>query len=146
MGFTLIVIDCSPSLSSSVTSTMCAADQVVIPVNSDIFSIRGLEMTLDEVNKVCDAFKIDPPDTRILFSKYDTREKLCVSALHKLSSDERYSRMLLPTFIRTCAELPKVTNDGETVFASQKSSSARDDYDMYACHLLGFNNLKQREV
>ena len=76
MGFTLIVIDCSPSLSSSVTSTMCAADQVVIPVNSDIFSIRGLEMTLDEVNKVCDAFKIDPPDTRILFSKYDTREKL----------------------------------------------------------------------
>lgn len=67
LGFTLVVIDCSPSLSASVISTICASSTIVIPVASDIFSRRGLELTLEEVHSICETFGLPVPEIKILF-------------------------------------------------------------------------------
>ena len=52
LGYTLIVIDCSPSLGAAVVSSIAAADTIVIPVSGDIFSVKGLRLTLDEIKSV----------------------------------------------------------------------------------------------
>lgn len=141
LGFTLIVIDCSPSLSPTVVSVVCGVDQIVIPVGSDIFSLQGLKLTLEEIETICETFGLDQPEVRILFAKYDGREKLSIESLAELTRHERYSRLLLPCFIRSCAEFSKSAKKGETLFAKLKKSSGRDDYDMYTRELLGFNRL-----
>lgn len=146
LGFTLVVIDCSPSLSASVISTICASNIIVIPVASDIFSRRGLELTLDEIQSICRTFGLTLPELKILFSRYDGREKLSIEALTDLAKDPLYSKILLPCFIRTSTELPKSARSGETVFANFKNSSAREDYDMYAREILNLNKLTNSKI
>lgn len=146
LGYTLVIIDCSPSLGAAVVSTICAADIISIPVGSDVFSIRGLRLTVSEIKSICSAFGLKQPEIKILFSKYDGREKLSLSTLSELAKDEEYSQLLLPCFIRTSSELPKATKNKETVFATLKKSTAREDYDMYTREILGFNNLSKKEL
>lgn len=145
LGFTLVVIDCSPSLSASVISTICASNLIVIPVASDIFSRRGLELTVKEIRSICGAFGLPVPEIKILFSKYDGREKLSIDALSDLAKDPEFSELLLPCFIRQSSELPRSARAGETVFASFKRNSAREDYDMYARELLNLNKFAPAE-
>lgn len=142
LGFTMVIIDCSPSLSACVISTICASDLIVIPVGSDVFSRRGLELTLSEIKSICKAFNISMPKIKILFAKYDTREKMSIEALSELAQDSSFSKYLLSGFIRTCSELPKASKNNQTIFANFKQSTARDDYDTYARQILGFDKIK----
>lgn len=143
LGFTLVIIDCSPSLSGAVISTICASDVIVIPVGSDVFSRRGLELTINEVKNICETFSLPLPKLKILFSKYDGRENISIEALSELNQDKYFSKLLLPCFIRTSSELPKAAKNGETIFASFKRNTARDDYDMYARAILGLDKIKE---
>lgn len=143
MGFTLVVIDCSPALSGSVISTICASDMIIVPVGSDVYSKRGLELTVEEVKNICDTFHLPIPKIKILFSKYDGREKISLDALTDITQDKAFSKFMLQCFIRTCSELPKAAKNGETVFANFKKSTAREDYDMYARTILGLDKIKE---
>ncbi|MEO5969123.1 MAG: ParA family protein [Bdellovibrionia bacterium] len=144
LGFTLVIIDCPPSLGSAIVSTICASDTIVVPVGSDIFSTRGLKLTFDEIHSVCETFNVPIPDIKILFSRYDGREKLSLTTLSEIARDPAYSKSLLPCFIRTSSELPKVTKNKETVFATMKRTTAREDYDTYSRYVLGFSNLADK--
>lgn len=142
LGFSLVIIDCSPSLSASVISTVCASDLIVIPVGSDVFSRRGLELTVSEIKSICKTFNMTIPKIKILFSKYDGREKISIEALGELAQDSSFSKFLLPCFIRASSELPKAAKNGQTIFGSFKKSSAREDYDMYAREILGLDKVQ----
>lgn len=86
------------------------------------------------------------PRSKFFFSKYDGREKLSIDALSELAKDPKYSSLLLPCFIRTSSELPKSAKIGETVFASFKKNSAREDYDMYTREILNLNRFQTVEA
>ena len=133
LGYDLIIIDCPPSLGIAVISTICAADTVVIPVGSDAFSLKGLEITLNEIASIRDTFGLPMPELRILFTRYDRREKVSQDALATLRS--RYGHLPL-TVIGTSSEFSKVLAAGETVFSSYRKSQARDDYDRYVLDIL----------
>lgn len=138
-GYEIIIIDCPPSLGIAVISTICAADVVVIPVGSDAFSVRGLEITLNEMASILDTFGLPLPERRILFSRHDRREKVSVKMLASLRS--RYAHLPL-TVIGTSSEFSKALAEGKTVFSTFRKSQARDDYDLYVRDILniGFSN------
>jgi chromosome partitioning protein len=143
-GFDLVIIDCPPSLGTAVISTICAADLIVIPVGSDTFSFRGLEMTLDEIKSICQTFKLNPPDIMILLVKFTKREKLSFTALHKLETE--HQELFLPVVIRTSTAFAKALELKKTVFANTRQSTARADYDRYVVHILGMDDtLMKRE-
>ncbi len=133
-GYETIIIDCPPSLGIAVISTICAADVVVIPVGSDAFSVRGLEITLNEMASILDTFGLPLPVRRILFSRHDRREKVSREMLDSLRS--RYAHLPL-TVIGTSSEFSKALAGGKTVFSSFRKSQARDDYDQYVRDILG---------
>lgn len=135
--FDLAVIDCPPSLGTAVISTICAADIIVIPVASDAFSFRGLEITLNEIASICKTFRIKTPQIRILYTKFDRRMKLSHDAAERLQ--RRYDRYLLPDFIRTSTDFLKALERRETVFADGQKSHAKDDYDLYVRQLLNLD-------
>jgi chromosome partitioning protein len=133
-GYDTIIIDCPPSLGIAVISTICAADMVVIPVGSDAFSLKGLETTLNEITSIRDTFGLPMPELRILFSRYDRREKVSRDALETLRS--RFEHLPL-TVIGTSSDFSKALAAGGTVFSSFRKSQARDDYDQYVRDILG---------
>lgn len=140
LGFDRIVIDAPPSIGAAVISAICASDEIVIPVGSDPFSIKGLEMTMAEIESICETFQIGLPKVHILYSRYDRREKISETTLEYLRN--RYPDQLLDVLIRTSTEFSKAFTDQETVFARRKKSTARIDYDRLTKELLHINNLK----
>ena len=136
-GFDLVVIDCPPSLGIAVISTICAADMIVVPVCSDAFSFKGLELTLNEISSICDAFHLELPVIRVLFTKFDRRVKISHDALVRFRSD--YGDYFIPDVIRTSTEFSKALAMKETVFVSPKKSAAREDYDRYVRYITGLD-------
>ena len=133
-GYDTIIIDCPPSLGIAVISAICAAGIVAIPVGSDAFSMRGLELTLSEIASIRETFGLPMPEVRILFSRYDRREKVSRNMLDSLRL--RYAHLPL-TVIGTSSEFSKALAAGKTVFSSFRKSQARDDYDQYVRDILG---------
>ncbi|MBF0518238.1 MAG: ParA family protein, partial [Nitrospirae bacterium] len=134
-GYDLILIDSPPSLGVAVISAICASDIVVIPMCEDVFSLKGLELTFNEIKSICSTFNLTSPQIRILYSKYDRRVKITMDVFNYLS--ERYNKELITVPIRTSTDFIKALSKRETVFAGYKTSTAREDYDQYVKQLLG---------
>jgi cellulose biosynthesis protein BcsQ len=128
-------------LGTAVISSICAADTAVIPIGSDPFSFKGLELTLSEIEAICDTYQLPLPKRHILFSRYDRREKMAEQAIATLA--ETYRDQTLPVHIRVSTEYAKALARHETVFAYTRKSNARTDYDLYVRHLLNLPKPKQ---
>jgi chromosome partitioning protein len=136
--FDLVIVDCPPSLGTAVISGVCAADIIVIPVCSDAFSIKGLQLVLMETQSICSTFNLEMPKIEILYTKYDKRTGLSKETFHNLSS--QYEEFLFTRPIRTSTEYSKALEKNETVFALQKKSICKEDYDYFVKHLLQLNS------
>jgi len=133
-GFDLIMIDCPPSIGTHVISSICAANIVVIPVCSDAYSRRGIVLTLQEIASVCQRFQRALPRVQILYTRFDKRLKISTQVLQTLI--KTYRKLFIPTPIGTSSEFAKALENRETVFASLRKNSAKDDYDQYVRYLL----------
>ena len=133
--YDLVVIDCPPSLGTAVISTICAADVIVIPTTSDRFSLKAVELTIQEINSICETFGLILPSIRVLYTKFDKRLRLAHDTLEFLSA--RYPAELISPSIRTSSEYAKQLEVQQTVFAGRKKSVAREDYDHLVRQLLG---------
>ncbi|MCG8634691.1 MAG: ParA family protein [Desulfobacterales bacterium] len=142
-GFHLIVLDCPPSLGTAIISTICASDTIVIPLGHDAFSKKGLELTIEEVHSICDTFNLDLPGIRLLFTKFDRRIKMARESFDRLFA--RYPETMIPFPIRTSSEFSKTLEKNETIFASTRKNSAREDYDAYVRTLLGLDKSFSQE-
>jgi chromosome partitioning protein len=65
LGFDLVVVDCPPSLGAGPISAACAADVIVVPAGNDAFSLRGIELTMEEVATIRETFGLPPVTIRI---------------------------------------------------------------------------------
>ena len=133
-GFDFVVIDCPPTLGSAVISSICAADELVIPLTCDIFSFRGLELSLQEIHAICETFNIPLPNIYALLVKYSKRKKLYQEALTRLEQD--YPDYQLPFYIHTSSHIEHSLKLKQTIFATNRTDPAREDYDRYTRHLL----------
>jgi chromosome partitioning protein len=50
--YDFILIDCPPSLGLLTTNALCASTEVLIPLQSEYFAMRGLQTLLETVEKV----------------------------------------------------------------------------------------------
>ncbi len=137
--FNLTVIDCPPSLGTAVISTIAAVDTVVIPVTSDPFSIHGLELTLGEIDAICKSFGRKKPSIKILYTKFDRREKLAGKTLDFLK--KKYPRMLLSEPVPTSSQFSKALDQRASIFELPGQYPAKKRYDLFVRNLLGINSI-----
>jgi chromosome partitioning protein len=133
-GFDLVAIDCPPSLGAAVISTICAADLLVIPLWSDTFSFKGVDLTLQEIRSICQTFNLEVPEVKLLYSRHDKREKLAGRALERLNTE--YREFFAPTVIQTSTEFSRALARKETIFATRRSSPAKAAYDKFIREIL----------
>lgn len=95
--YDLIFFDCPPSLSRVSTAAQCYADQIVIPVNIDRFSIDGLELTLDHLSSIQQKFRLKT-ELHIVINKFDARQKILGNAVVG-ALVEKYKDLLAESYI-----------------------------------------------
>lgn len=152
LGYSSCVIDNSPSLNASVVSTLAGISLInemencegtlIIPVNSDRYSIKGKDLILGELEKVLGTFRINMPKIKIVFNKYSARENLSLETLTQLYSNEPN---LMPTLIRVSSEFNKITNKGMTAFTSHRKNSIREDLESFCEQLLELKLTEKRQ-
>jgi chromosome partitioning protein len=141
-GFDLILLDCPPSLGAAVISSICAARGIVIPLGCDAFSLRGMELTLNEAQAIRDTFGLDMPPIHLLLSGVDRRIRLWESVQARLSRD--YGDMLLPLVIRTSSAYARALARRQTIFAGNANTPARRDQTNLARIMLGLDSFRPK--
>lgn len=141
-NYDLIIIDCPPAINKINTAVTCASDLVVIPINPDPYAMDGLDYTIYELNRVKKEFKLDL-DYRIIWNKYDSRERLGAVYMHELMKRTELHNKILPVVCRVDVSMRNAIFDSKSVFDLPKKAPIREDIDQFAKEILGVNIWKE---
>ena len=132
--YDFIIIDCNPALSSLNISIALASDRIVIPVNPDRFSKRGLAKTITELERVGIDYK-QTMEFSLLYTLYDARESSSQKYLIEYGST--YRDRLLSTVIKRNTDVKNAIDQKKSIFDFPRAP-AREDFDLVARELLGW--------
>ena len=142
-SYDFIFIDCPPSLGQAVCSASLAADWIVVPVDPEKFSLSGLSITLNELERnIASKFDVEL-NIKILLNKFDGRTGLSHKVLQALSNDSNYQKRLFSAFIRTSQDLPNSVAKGGSIFDSLRASPAKEDIDLLAREFIEMTRIKE---
>lgn len=137
-NYDLIIIDCPPAINKINTAVTCASDIVIVPINPDPYAMDGLDYTISELNRVKKDFKL-AFDYRIVWNKYDARERLGAVYMHELMKRDDLLNKILPVVCRVDVSLKNAVFDSRSVFEMPKKAPIREDIDQFAKEILGIN-------
>ena len=143
--YDIVVIDCPPSLCKTTTMATCASDFTIIPINPDQFSIDGMHMTIDEINRIKNAYKL-PLKYKILWNKYDGRKKLAPFFIQQLARDEEKFSNALPIVIRVDSAFETSQSLRKSIFETQRRSYAQEDVDALTKELLNIESIQTNNI
>lgn len=105
--FDYIIIDGPPSLGLLTVNSLVAADQVLIPIQSEYYALEGLSQLLETISLVQSNLKPELSIMGAVITMYDRRNKLSESVMAELYQyfPNRIFRSVIPRSVRL-AEAP----------------------------------------
>jgi chromosome partitioning protein len=100
--FDYIFIDSPPSLGLLTLNALVAADNVIIPLQTEYFALEGLTQLLQNIKRVQSGFNTDLELFGILFTMYDSRTRLANDVVQEVIGyfGKRVFRTIIPRNIR----------------------------------------------
>jgi chromosome partitioning protein len=108
-----VLIDCQPSLGLLTVNGLACADGVVIPTECEFFSLRGLALLTDTVEKVRDRLNPKLEISGILLTRYDPRTVNAREVMSRVV--ERFGELVFDTVITRTVRFPETTVAGEPI-------------------------------
>ena len=108
-----VLIDCQPSLGLLTVNGLACADGVVIPTECEFFSLRGLALLTDTVDKVRDRLNPKLDITGILITRYDPRTVNSREVMARVM--ERFGDLVFDTVITRTVRFPETSVAGEPI-------------------------------
>lgn len=108
-----VLIDCQPSLGLLTVNGLACADGVVIPTECEFFSLRGLALLTDTVDKVRDRLNPKLEISGILLTRYDPRTINAREVMARVV--ERFGDLVFDTVISRTVRFPETSVAGEPI-------------------------------
>jgi len=119
-----ILVDCQPSLGLLTVNALTAADGVVIPLECEFFSLRGVALLIDTIDKVSERLNPKLAITGILATMYDARTLHSKEVMARVV--EAFGETVFDTVINRTVRFPETTVAGRPITQwSRKSAGAR---------------------
>jgi len=136
--FDYIIIDCPPSLGLLTINGLVAADEILIPVQSEYYALEGLGQLLNTVNLIKENLK---PDLKILgavLTMFDRRYQLSQEVMNELYKffPNKIFRSVIPRNVRL-AEAPSF---GESILTYDPKSKGAKAYERLAREIIDTEN------
>lgn len=144
-NYDFIFVDCPPMIGPSVTAASLYVDLILVPLNPDRFSAKGLKILKDEIINLTNQYKTELT-YKVFLNKFSGNTILSDKTIQTTIAVENGGGYALSTAIRQAQEIPNITDLGLNMFSSLKKSTARDDFDLLARELLeiNLNEIKSR--
>jgi chromosome partitioning protein len=121
-----VLIDCQPSLGLLTVNALTAADGVIIPLECEFFSLRGVAMLVDTIDKVKERLNPSLEISGILATMYDSRTVHCREVFSRVV--EAFGDTVFQTVITRTVRFPETTVAGQPITTWAPSSTGAAAY------------------
>jgi chromosome partitioning protein len=128
--YDVVLIDCQPSLGLLTINALACADSVLIPLACEFFSLRGVALLMDTIDKVRDRLNPDLDLIGILATMFDSRT-VHTREVHQRVV-EAFGDLVFDAVINRTIRFPETTVAGEPITTWAPSSSGAEAYRMLA--------------
>ena len=124
--YDFILIDCQPSLGLLTVNSLTAAQGVMIPLECEFFSLRGVALLVDTIDKVKERLNPSLEISGILATMYDTRTVHCREVFTRVV--EAFDDVVFQTVITRTVRFPETTVAGQPITTWAPTSSGASAY------------------
>jgi chromosome partitioning protein len=132
--YDIVLIDCQPSLGLLTINALAAADTVLIPLACEFFSLRGVALLMDTIDKVRDRLNPNLDILGILATMFDPR------TLHTREVRQRvieaFGDLVFEAVINRTVRFPETTVAGEPITTWAPMSNGAQSYRLLAREVL----------
>ena len=122
--YDFILVDCQPSLGLLTINALTCADGVLIPLECEFFSLRGVALLMDTIDKVRERLNPTLTITGILATMYDPRTLHAREVMARVV--EAFGDTVFDAVINRTVRFPETTVAGEPITRwAPKSSGAK---------------------
>ena len=132
--YDVVLIDCQPSLGLLTVNALTAADSVIVPLECEFFSLRGVALLIQTIDKVRERLNPQLELEGILPTMYDSRTLHGREVLTRVV--EAFGDGVFHTVISRTVRFPETTVAGEPITSYASSSSGANAYRELARELL----------
>ncbi|HRZ64981.1 MAG TPA: ParA family protein [Spirochaetia bacterium] len=129
-----ILIDCPPSLGILTLNGLVAADEVLVPLQTEYFALEGLSLILQTVSLVQKQMNRDLKVGGIFFTMYDSRTKLAQEVVQQVTGyfKDRVFKTIVPRNVR----LSEAPSHGLPICLYDPACIGAKSYEALAAELL----------
>ncbi|ANE03949.1 ParA family protein [Corynebacterium crudilactis] len=124
--YDFIILDCQPSLGLLTVNALACAHGVIIPMECEYFSLRGLALLNDTVEKVADRLNFDLEILGILVTMFDRRTSHAREVMSRVL--EVFDEQVFDTVITRTVRFPETSVAGEPIITWAPNSQGAEQY------------------
>ena len=125
-SFDFIIIDCPPSLGMLTINALTAAQELIIPIQSEFYALEGLSKIIDSVNMVKKRLNPDLEILGVLLTMYDKRTALAQQVASQVT--EFFGDKLFKTKIPRTVRISEAPSFGQSILEYDPSGKGAKAY------------------
>jgi chromosome partitioning protein len=124
--YDMVLVDCQPSLGLLTINALTCADSVLIPLECEYFSLRGVALLMDTIEKVRDRLNPRLAISGILATMYDPRTVHTREVRARVI--EAFGELVFDSTINRTVRFPETTVAGEPITRWAPNSAGAEAY------------------
>jgi len=155
-NYDYVLFDCPPSLSVLTLNALCAAGEVMIPLQAHFLALHGLSKLLETIHLVSKRVNRDLKVAGVVLCMYESGTRLGSEVVEDLDTffDKRRSSNAAPwadakvfkSKIRRNIRLAEAPSFGQSIFDYSPTSRGAEDYAALCAELVGAHVPEREEV
>ena len=129
-----IFIDCPPSLELLTLNALCAADQILIPVQCEYYALEGLSQIIQTVELVKKKLNPQLELEGVVFTMYDARPNLSLQVVENVKA--HLNKNIYKTIIPRNVRLAEAPSHGKPINIYDTRSTGAESYRMLAAEVI----------
>ncbi|NNG36166.1 ParA family protein [Nakamurella aerolata] len=125
-AYDYVLIDCQPSLGLLTVNALACSQGVIMPVAAEFFSLRGVALLVDTIEKVQERINPELAVDGVLVTMFDGRTVHARDVVAMLV--QRFGDEVFDTVISRTVKFPETTVAGEPITSYAPTSSAAEAY------------------
>jgi chromosome partitioning protein len=142
-GYDYVIIDTMPSLNFTTINALNASDSIIIPMQPQFFSAKGLELLLSTIANVKETLNSSLEITGVVITMYDTRLKFHREVINSVRETYGEDLKIFETKIPASIRITEMQARAQSVYDADPKSKISESYENFAKEMLIYESERQ---